>query len=224
MSTLESWGDVLAASFAEVFNRFVDLMPNIIGAIIIFIVGLFIAEGLGRVISKILQQIYVDQAVDKAGLKKVLENIGFKLTISRALGLLVTWFLYAVVLIGTAEILHLDQISQFLQAVVLYIPHVIVAVIILVVGIVVSNFVFTLVKEASLAAKLRAADFLATVAKWAILVFTFMAALVQLKVATELIQILFTGFVLMFSLAGGIAFGLGGKDKAKELLDKLNKK
>ncbi len=224
MDILNAWGGILTASFIDVWARFIDLVPNIIGAIFIFIVGLFFSEGLGRLVTKILQKIYIDQAVEKAGLKRILEKVGFKVTISRALGFLVTWFLYFVVLIATAEILNLNQISQFLQAVVLYIPNVIIAVVILVVGLIVSNFIHTLVKEASLAAKLEATDFLASVAKWAILIFTFMAALVQLRVATELIQILFTGLVFMFSLAGGVAFGLGGKDKAKELLNKLNKK
>jgi len=200
-----------------------SFIPNIIIAIVVFVAGIFIADFLGKLISRLLKNVYVDRAVENTGLKKVLEKIGFKIEISRALGLLITWFLYAVILIVTAEILHLNQISLFLQSVVLYIPNVIIAVVILLVGIIISNFIFTLVKETALAAKLNAAEFLANVARWAILVFTFMAALVQLGVATELIQILFAGFVFMVSLAGGLAFGLGGKDKAEELIDKLVK-
>jgi len=224
MNALVNWGNILADSFSDIWFKFVALVPNIIGAIIVFIIGLFVAEGLGRMVGSILKKVYVDQVVDRAGLKKILEKIGFKLEVSRALGLLITWFLYAVVLIATAEILNLNQISEFFKAVVLYIPNVIISVVILVVGIVISNFIFTLVKETALSAKLSSADFLAAVAKWAILVFTFMAALVQLRVATELIQILFTGVVFMLALAGGIAFGLGGKDKAKGLLDKIDKR
>jgi hypothetical protein len=106
----------------------------------------------------------------------------------------------------------------------MYIPNVIIAVVILIVGMVVGNFVFTLVKETALAAELESADFLAGVAKWALFIFTLMAALIQLKVASELIQILFTGLVFMVALAGGIAFGLGGKDKAERILEKLMKK
>jgi len=224
MNALNDWSSVLAASFVEIWFKFVGLVPNIIGAILIFIVGLFLAEALGRLIAKILKKIYVDRAVETTGLKVILEKVGFKMEISKALGLLVTWFLYAVVLVAAADILGLTQISEFLRAVVLYIPNVIIAVVILIVGIIVSNFIQTLVKETAIAAKLSVADFLANVAKWAILVFTVMAALIQLRIATELIQILFTGFVLMFSLAGGIAFGLGGKDKAKDVIDKLSRK
>jgi len=224
MNTITDWGSILKTSFAEIWFKFIDLIPGIIGAIIVFIVGLFIAEALGRLVAKVLKKVYLDKALEATGLKKGLEKIGFKIEISKALGLLITWFLYAVFLVAAADILGLNQISEFLQAVVLFIPNVIIAVAILVVGIIISNFVYTLVKETSIAAKISVADFLANVAKWAILVFTFMAALIQLRVATQLIQILFTGFVFMFSLAGGIAFGLGGKEKAKELIEKLTQK
>jgi hypothetical protein len=224
MYNLTDWGEVFTASFTELWFEFVNLIPNLIGALIILIVGFLVAKSLGRLVGRLLNRIYLDKAVETIGLKKILNKAGFNLLVSQALGLLITWFLYAVVLVAAADILGLNQISVFLSDVVLYIPNVIIAVVILLVGIIVSNFFFTLVKEMSLAAGLKASDFLAGVAKWAILVFTFMAALIQLKVATELIQILFTGLVFMLALAGGIAFGLGGKDKAREVIDKLIQK
>ncbi|OGY44979.1 MAG: hypothetical protein A2729_01805 [Candidatus Buchananbacteria bacterium RIFCSPHIGHO2_01_FULL_39_14] len=224
MTNLNDWGAILTATLSEIWFKVIDLVPNVLGAIIVFIIGLFIADGLGRLVAALLKKAYLDRAVETTGLKKILEKIGFKMEISKTLGLLITWFLYAVVLVGAADILGLTQISEFLMQVVLYIPSVIIAVVILIVGIIVSNFVQTLVVETAGAAKLAAVDFLANVAKWAILIFTFMAALIQLKVATELIQILFTGLVLMFALAGGIAFGLGGKERAKEMIDRILKK
>jgi len=224
MNNLTDWGNALVASFTDVWFEIIDSAPIIAAAIIVFVAGIFVSRAFGRLIAKVLNQLYIDKASEKTGLKSILDKFGFKMEISRALGLLVTWFLYAVILIATAEILNLDQISQFLQSIVSYIPNVIAAVVILVVGIIVSNFAFTLVKEASLSAKLAAADFLANVAKWAIMVFTVMAALIQLRVAAELIQILFTGLIFMLALAGGIAFGLGGKDKARDFLDKLTRK
>lgn len=224
MNTITDWGTVFTASFSEIWFRFIDLTPNFLAAVLILIIGVFLAKALGKLAAQIAKGIYVDRATEATGLKKILEKIGFKLPISQALGLLIAWFLYAVVLVAVADILRLSQISEFLSAVVLYIPNVIIAVVILLVGIVVSNFIQTLVKETALAAKIAASDFLANVAKWALLIFTFMAALIQLKVATQLIEILFTGLVFMISLAGGIAFGLGGKDKAKEIIEKITKK
>ena len=220
---LTDLGLIITGTLTEVWLGVVAVLPRLLGAVIIFIVGLFVAEGCGRFMAKLANRAYLDKAVVTTGLKTILERVGFKIEVSKALGLLVTWFLYAVALIAAADILGLSQISEFLRSVVMYIPNVIIAVVILVVGIAVSNFIQTLVKETSVAAQLASADILATGAKWAILIFTFMAALIQLGVATSLIQILFTGLVLMIALAGGIAFGLGGKDRAKEVIDRLIK-
>lgn len=223
MNILTELGEVLSSTLSGTWDGIVTIVPNLIGAVAIFIVGLFVAEALGRLVAKASKKLYVDQAVSTTGLKGILEKIGFRMEISQALGLLVTWFLYAIALIAAADILGLSQISEFLRSVVLYIPNVIIAVVILVVGTVVSNFIHTLVRETSVAAKLDSAELLANAAKYAILIFTFMAALIQLGVATSLIQILFTGLVFMIALAGGVAFGLGGKDRAKEILEKLLK-
>lgn len=223
MNILTELGEVLSSTLSGTWDGIVAIVPNLIGAVVIFIAGLFVAEALGRLVAKASKKLYMDQAVSTTGLKGILEKIGFRMEISQALGLLVTWFLYAIALIAAADILRLSQISEFLRSVVLYIPNVIIAVVILVVGTVVSNFIHTLVRETSVAAKLDSAELLANAAKYAILIFTFMAALIQLGVATSLIQILFTGLVFMIALAGGVAFGLGGKDRAKEILEKLLK-
>ncbi|MFA6322286.1 MAG: hypothetical protein WCX71_02300 [Candidatus Buchananbacteria bacterium] len=224
MTTINDWGEILKVSLNEIWFRLVDLIPSILGAILIFIIGIIVARVLGKIVSQVVKKIYIDRAAETTGIKSALEKIGFKIEISQALGWLITWFLYVVVLVTAADVLGLSQISVFLTDIVLYLPNVIVAIIMLIVGIIISNFVQVLVKETSLAADLTVGDFLAQVAKWAILVFTVMAALIQLKVATELIQILFTGLVFMLALAGGIAFGLGGQDKARQLLEKITKK
>jgi small-conductance mechanosensitive channel len=101
--------------------------------------------------------------------------------------------------------------------------YVLVAIVIMTIGLVVANFVSELVEKS-----VAMSDFitttsirtLKTVAKWIIIVFAILAALSQLGVAPKLIQVFFTGVVMMFALAGGIAFGLGGKDKAREIIEK----
>jgi hypothetical protein len=225
MNLFSTLGDKFGESFVEVWSKFfVEWIPNLLVAVIVFVLGIFIAKGVGRLVARLLSTLYVDKAVEATGFKKILERFGFKLSISEALGLLITWFLYAVVLVAGSDILGLSKISEFLSLVVEYIPNVIVAVVILIVGSVISNFVQLLVKETALAAKIEIAQFLSDVARWAILVFTVMAALIQLNVATELTQILFGGVVLTVALAGGIAFGLGGKDKARDIIEKLSRK
>lgn len=221
---MQRFYDTLSSTMAGLFEGFVELLPSIVAALVIIIIGVLLARALGRIIAKVLHTIYLDEAAEKSGLQKMCSMIGIKIRVSNALGVLIKWFLYAITLIAAAEVLDLTQVSEFFRDVVLYIPNVIVAVVILVVGVILSNFIFTLVKETATSAKLDSAHFLATLAKWAILIFSFMAALIQLGVVSELIQILFTGLVAMCALAGGIAFGLGGKDKAKDVIDSLTKK
>lgn len=151
------------------------------------------------------------------------ERYGLPFKISKLLGWIIKWFLIVVSLIAATDVLGWDQVTDYLKQIVLYLPNVIIAVIMLFFGTVLANFVHRVVKSAVAAAKLASADFLAGLARWAILVFTFMASLIQLQIAEDLIRVLFTGFVAMLALAGGLAFGLGGKDYAARVLDKLKR-
>jgi hypothetical protein len=119
--------------------------------------------------------------------------------------------------------LGIPQITEFLNEVARYIPNVIVAVVILAIGLVIGNFIENVVVSAVSASRIptSSAGFLGGVAKWSIVVFALLAALVQLGVATSLVQILFTGLVAMIALAGGLALGLGGREKAAKWLDRL---
>jgi hypothetical protein len=135
----------------------------------------------------------------------------------------VKWFFVIVALIAATDILGWEQLTSYLQEIVLFVPNVVIAVIILLAGILLSNFVQRVVKSAVEAAKLTSAGFLSGIAKWAILIFSFMAAFVQLEIAPDLIRVLFTGLVFMIALAGGLAFGLGGREHASKFLDRLKK-
>lgn len=217
------WGESVKGSFLELWFAFLSILPSILGAIAIFIFGLFVSEIVGRLATKILENLRLDAGVEKSGAKIILERIGLKMKVSKVLGLLVTWFLYLVFLIAIADVLKLTQVTDFLKAVVLYLPNVLISVIILIVGTLLAGLAGRAVRETASAAKYRHADIVAAVAKWSILIFTLMVALNQLNIASDMIQVLFTGVVFMFALAGGLAFGLGGKDKAAELLKKITK-
>jgi len=118
-------------------------------------------------------------------------------------------------------VLGLTQLSEFLDGLVAYLPNVIAAVAILIIGILVANLLYSIVKNASESAKLKSSSFLASLTKWSIFVFAFIAALVQLKIAADLLTVLFTGIVVMIAIAGGLAFGLGGKDAARDIINKI---
>lgn len=215
--------DVIQASVLGLWNSILSYLPNVLGAVLVFLIGVIVAAVLQTVVVKVVQLLRVDELVGKLELKASLEKAGIRLHVGKLLGWIVKWFFIIVALVAATDILGWNQVTNYLQEVVLYIPNVIVAVIILLAGILLATFVRNVVKTAVDAAELASADFLSGIAKWAILLFSFMAALVQLQIAPGLINTLFTGLVAMLALGGGLAFGLGGKEHASRVLDKLRR-
>jgi len=215
--------EVLQNSFLGLWESTIDFLPNLLGAIGVFLLGLIVASVLRKVVVKAIKLLRVDEISTKLELKQTFQQHGIRLHIGNLLGWIVKWFIIIVSLIAATDILGWDQVTDYLKQVVLYVPNVIIAIIILLAGILLATFVRNLVKSAVEAASLASADFLSGIAKWAILIFSFMAALVQLQIAPELINTLFMGLVAMLALAGGLAFGLGGKDQAKRFLERLQK-
>lgn len=223
MNNIQDWSDVIVNSFQDLWTRTINFLPSLIGAIIVLLVGWAIAIGLGKLVTKIVEKIWLDEAVKKLGITDTFEKAGIKINVANALGFLVKWFLAIVFLIAAMDILSLNQVSVFLNKVLAYIPNVIIAVVILFIGVLFGNWVHKVVKRLLGAGKLHSVDFIATVAKWSIVVFSVLAALVQLNIAPGLLQIVFTGLIAMLAIAGGLAFGLGGKEEAGRIIDKIKK-
>lgn len=217
-----TWADVLSQSFQNLSFGLITFIPNLVIAIIIFIVGWLVGVGLGRVVKQIVDALRVDSALRSTGIERVLSRAGFELSSGAFLGFLVKWFFIIVFLIASLQVLGLTQVNEFLSIVVLgYLPQVIVAVLILLVAVVVAEAAEKVVVGSAKAASLHSAGFLGKVARYAILTFAILAALAQLNVATAFVQTLFTGVVIAVSLALGLAFGLGGQKAAEKYIDHL---
>lgn len=226
MNYFEDWNEAVVASLQNLWNKVVAYLPELLGALLVLIIGLIIAHGLSKLVYKLVEFTKVDQAIKKIDATKKLKDAGIKLSVAGLIAWIVKWFAIIVTLIAVVDILRLEQINLFLQDVASFIPHVIVAIIILAIGLVVGQFVYDVVEKSAKTAHVtkHTAETLAALAKWSIIIFTFMASLAQLNVATTLIEILFTGLVAMLALAFGLAFGLGGKEHASKWLEKSMKK
>ncbi|MFH1048282.1 MAG: hypothetical protein V1732_01310 [Patescibacteria group bacterium] len=218
---VQTWVDVISYSLQNLWQGFVMFLPTFLGALIIFFVGLIIAAGLGKIVEKLIDALKLDRLLEQLGLGKVLERADVRLHSGRFVGVLVQWFFVIVTLLAVSDIIGLLAFSDFLKQVLLYVPNIVIAVLIMLAGVVVATFLAKLVRASVLAAKLHAAHFLGALTKWSILVFAFLAALSQLGVAGALVNTLIMGFVAMLAIAGGLAFGLGGKDVAAALLEKV---
>jgi len=217
-----TWADVLSQSFANLSYGLVSFIPNLVIAVVIFIVGWLIGVGVGRVVKQVVDALRIDQALRPTGIERVLSRAGFQLSSGKFLGFLVEWFFVIVFLVASLQVLGLTQVNDFLRTVVLgYLPQVIVAVLILLVAAVVAEAAERVVAGSARAAALNAAGFLGKVARYSIWIFAILAALAQLNVATVFVQTLFTGVVIAVSLAVGLAFGLGGQASAAHYLESL---
>ena len=197
-------------------------VPQLVIALVVFIVGWVIAVALGKLVSQIVKSLRVDSALRGLGAEAPLSRAGMRLDSGAFVGGLVRWFFILVFLFAAIDVVGLDQVTEFLRSVVLtYIPQVIVAAFILLVAALLADVVHRVVAGSARAAHLPSAGFLGGVAKWSIWIFAILAALFQLGIAGVFIQTLFTAFVAMLAIAGGLAFGLGGRDAASRFLEKL---
>lgn len=218
---VQNWADVVASSLQSLWFGVVSFLPNILGALIVFVVGLIVASGLGSLVEKIFDALKLDQFLSKLGLSPYFERAGMRLHASRFLGQLVNWFLIIVFLLAASDVLGLFALSNFLKDVLFYIPNIVVAALVMVAAVAVGNFLRRVVTASVAGARLRGAKFVGAISWWALVVFGFFTALTQLNIATAIINTLVTGFIAMLAIAGGLAFGLGGRDYAAHLIGKL---
>ena len=214
-------GNSILQALNDSLEATANFLPNLLAALVIFVVGVIIASILRGILVRILEAISFEKALSTTGIPQALKKAETSLTISGLLGELLRWFVILIFLIPTVDQLGLGAVNDILESLLLYIPNVVVAVIIVAIGAILAKISRDFVTATISGVGAHSAKVIGEVARWAIVVFALLAALNQLGVATDLIRILFTGFVAMLALSGGLAFGLGGKETAEKTLKKF---
>jgi hypothetical protein len=201
--------------FEDAFGKLLGFIPNLLGGLVILVVGYFVAKGLGKLVGKLLGRVGFDQWMDRAGVSGVLQRSGTGLTASAMLGKVVFWFVFLISFTMFASALGVPEISAFMSDMLGYIPRIFAAIVIICLAALFANFLAAIIRGAT------GNETLATVGKYAILVYAAFAALTQLGIAVQL-----TGNTLLIVLAGaalamGLAFGLGGREMAGRALGTL---
>lgn len=221
MNLFQMWADVLQQSFYNLLWNVVNFLPSLLFAIIIFVIGWFVAVWLGWVVAEAVKALKVDHALRSAGVDEVVNRAGYKMNAGVFVGALVKWFVILVFLMASLQVMGLGQVTYFLQQIVVdFLPNVIIAVLILLVAAVLAEVVQGAVVGAARAAGVAGAGFAGVIARWAIWIFALLAALEQLQIAQGILQTLFTGVVVALAIAFGLAFGLGGQESAAKFLDR----
>ena len=213
--------EILRDSLLEIWRSFIGFLPTLLAALIVFIVGWLIAIFLGKVANRIIKTIKLDLLLEKLGFQKALAKAKLKLNSGRFFEELVKWFFIIVFLMAAVDILGLTQVTLFLKSILFYLPNVVVAAVVLLAAAIIGRFMQRLVRAAADTAGLASSGVIAGIVKWSILIFGFVIALTQLGIAPTLIQTIVIGIIAMIAIAGGLAFGLGGKDLAARFLDKI---
>ncbi len=212
--------DIANNAVTKFWTKFIDFLPDFFGGLLILAVGVIIASLLKKFLIGILKFLKIDSIIERT---KLLTKDEVRIW-EEILAEVIRWTVIVLFLIPTLEAWRLSRATAVLNQLLFYLPNVIVAVIIGFVGLVTANLVSDLVKHSTKSVGAVAANTLAALARATIIFFTILIILNQLGVAQDLIRILFTGIVAMLALAGGLAFGLGGRDLARELLESLKSK
>lgn len=218
---IQDWSEITLKSLQNLWEGFIGFIPQLIGALIVFIVGWFISVWIGRFIAEILKRLKLDRIFEKTKWQSAFEKAEFKVSVSDFIGGIVKWVLAIVFLLAAVEILGLGQFAGFLKAIVSWLPNLIISAAIFVVAVIIADFAEKLVKAVVGKMEVSYSKILGTIVKWAVWTFAILAILAQLGVAKEIIQILVSGFVALVVISAGIAFGLGGKDVARDVLENL---
>lgn len=213
--------EILIASLQTIWLSVVGFLPTFLAALIVFIAGWLIAIFLGKLANKLIKATKLDSLLIKLGVERAIAKAKLKLDSGKFFEELVKWFFIVAFLMTATDILGLSQVTLFLSTILLYLPNVIVAAIVLLGAAIVSNFMCKVVKASANTAGLSSASAVGTIVRWAILIFGFIIALSQLGIAANLMQTIWIGIIAMLALAGGLAFGLGGKDLAAKTLEKI---
>ncbi len=223
MELIEQWGLGLGDAFNQGLGvEILKFLPKLVLAIIIFIAGWIIATVLAEVVSKVFKAIKVDSILESAGTKGLLNKAGYELNSGAFFGGIVKWFIIIGFLVAALDIFDLQAVNTLLTTVITeFLPNIAIASLILIVGAFLADFVQKIMAGAAKAVDAKSSGLVGGIARWAIWIFTLIAALMQLNIANQILSTLITGLVAMLALAGGLAFGLGGKDAAARYIEKL---
>jgi len=219
-----TWLQITMDVFSLAWQRIVEFLPNFLAAIIVFIVGWFVAVWIKKLVVKILNALKLDRIFEKSGWKEALEKAEIKVSVSDFCGEIIKWILVIVFLMAAVEIVGLTQFSEFLGRILAWLPNLVVAVIIFIVAVVASDILGKIIKASAKKIGTAYVGIVEGIVKVSIYVFAIFAILLQLGIARELVNAIIYGVIFALSLGFGLALGLGGKDTVAKLIEDLRKK
>lgn len=218
---VQDWAQLTSNTVTDQLVKVLNYLPNVLGALLVILIGVIVAWAVKTVVVRGLGFVKLKKYTDAVGLGKVFTE---KVEFATLLGDIAKWTIIIVFLIPALEILKIAQVNLVLESILAYVPNVIVAIVSVMFGAVIADLVARVISSTATTVGTKNADLLADLARWAIVVFVVLGALQQLDILPQLISTLTVGVMAFFVIAGGVAFGLGGKDAAAGLIADMGKK
>lgn len=220
VAPITDWGTAVITSIAAALMMFVDAIPKIIGFLIILILGWIVASIIAGVAAAVLRTVRFNDLAARAGLTDFVHKMGVNRDASGTLADIAKWFIRLIVLVVAFDALGLPAVSQVLNQMLAWLPQLAVALVVLVITGLLANAAADLVRGSSSEAGFSNPNLLSGLTRVTIWAFGIIVAVNQIGVASTLVNTLFMGFVGALALALGLAFGLGGRDTAGEIVQK----
>lgn len=211
-------------SSQQFLNEIAIALPKIIGALIILIIGWIIAKLLKKLFIKFLRIVRFSFLTEKSGIEKFLKEGGVKTDSIEVLGTLLYWIIMLIVIMATLNSLNLTAASALFNEIMLYIPNIVVAIVILIIGIYLARMVSQILKTSLKSMQEKTSDLISQISYAVIIIMTVFLTLGQLNIAQNIVSSAFQIIFGAICLALALAFGLGGREKASEILNDLLKK
>lgn len=220
MSTVPvtNWSEALLTSLAAALALFMSAIPKVIGFAVILIIGWLIASAVASAVAAVLRAVKFNELATKGGFTGFVQKMGVHQDASGFIANVAKWFIRLIVLVSAFDALGLPAVSQVLQSLLLWLPNLVVALVVLVIAGLAANALAGLVRGATAESGLGSPDLLATITKVAVWAFAIVVAVNQLGIATTLINTLFMATVGAVALALALAFGLGGRETAAQIV------
>jgi small-conductance mechanosensitive channel len=195
-------------------DAFFTFIPQLIGAILILIIGYIVAKILQAVVSRVLKAVGFDGSMERGGIKQFFDRARTRETPATVLGKLVFWFVFIIAITMAADALGIQQVSEVLAQLIAYIPSIIAAILILILAALLANFLSGIVRGAT------GSDILASIARYAIIIYAVFAALTELEIAVQLTAPTFLIILGAIALAAAIAFGFGAQNVTRDIVER----
>lgn len=209
----------LTSAASSVLVSIVSFIPTLVGAVIVFLVGLLLANWARTLVVKLLSLLHLTELLGKRGFKQFLDNADITQKIESVIGELVRYLIILVFAVASINLLGLNTVTNVLNGLLGYLPSIFAAVLILGAGVILAGFLEKVVKGSLGSLDLKLSRVMAKLVSYLVVVFTVLAAISELGIAKNLIDTLFIGFISMLALAFGLSLGLGSKDLVKTLLE-----